>query len=144
MLKNLKKKKKGFTLIELIIVIAIIAILAAVAIPKFGDVRRNANIKSDIANAKTIQNAVSSLIADGQITNLGQSFTFDGTADANTDEDKLAAYIDGNAPKSKYYSSQYFKVVITDGNVAIKVNDGASQNSQDITVYPNGEAPYDK
>lgn len=29
-----KKKKKGFTLIELIIVIAIIAILAAIALPR--------------------------------------------------------------------------------------------------------------
>ena len=138
MLKNLKKKKKGFTLIELIIVIAIIAILAAVAIPKFGDVRRNANIKSDIANAKTIQNAVSSLIADGQITNLGQSFTFDGTADANTDEDKLAAYIDGNAPKSKYYPGESFRVTITDGNVQITVHDGTNW----VKVYPDGASPY--
>ena len=44
-----KKKKKGFTLIELIIVIAIIAILAAMAIPKFGAIRENANVKADIA-----------------------------------------------------------------------------------------------
>ena len=138
MLKNLKKKKKGFTLIELIIVIAIIAILAAVAIPKFGDVRRNANIKSDIANAKTIQNAVSSLIADGQITNLGQSFTFDGTADANTDEDKLAAYIDGKAPTSKCYPGESFGVTITDGNVQITVHDGTNW----VKVYPDGASPY--
>ena len=63
-----KKKKKGFTLIELIIVIAIIAILAAIAIPKFGDIRRNAALKSDVANAKVIANAASALIADGRIT----------------------------------------------------------------------------
>ena len=68
MLKNLKnKKKKGFTLIELIIVIAIIAILAAVAIPKFSSISKDAKIKSDIANAKTISNAVSALIAEDEI-----------------------------------------------------------------------------
>lgn len=32
---KLRNKKKGFTLIELIIVIAITAILAAISIPKF-------------------------------------------------------------------------------------------------------------
>ena len=53
-----KKKKKGFTLIELIIVIAIIAILAAMAIPKFGAVRENANVKADIATAKNIATTV--------------------------------------------------------------------------------------
>lgn len=64
MKKNLKNKKKGFTLIELIIVIAIIAIIAAIAIPKFGDVRRNAALNSDIANAKNIANAVTMAIAE--------------------------------------------------------------------------------
>lgn len=76
-LKNIlmnKKKKSAFTLIELIIVIAIIAILAAVALPKFGEVRENANRKSDISNAKTIQSAVVALINDDKIDT---GFSFD-------------------------------------------------------------------
>ena len=82
MIKNLKnKKKKGFTLIELIIVIAIIAILAAIAIPKFGDVRRNANVKSDVANAKTIANAVTALIAEGDIEAADDTITLNTAAD---------------------------------------------------------------
>ena len=63
----MKSKKRAFTLIELIIVIAIIAILAAVAIPKFGEVRKNAALKSDIANAKNIANAVTTLIAEEEL-----------------------------------------------------------------------------
>lgn len=39
----MKKNKKGFTLVELVIVIAVIAILAAVLIPTFTTVINNAN-----------------------------------------------------------------------------------------------------
>lgn len=51
MIKNLLtnlKKKKGFTLIELIIVIAIIAIIAAFAIPNFIRVQNNSKIDADV------------------------------------------------------------------------------------------------
>lgn len=41
-------KKKGFTIVELVIVIAIIAILAAVLIPTFASLIRKANESADI------------------------------------------------------------------------------------------------
>ncbi len=49
---NLRKKKKGFTLIELVIVIAIIAILVAVAIPRYQKSKNKAKevaIKSNVS-----------------------------------------------------------------------------------------------
>jgi type IV pilus assembly protein PilA len=67
MLKNLRKKKKGFTLIELIVVIAIIAILSAIAIPKFGSIKQNAKEKADLSNAKIIANMVTVLYESGEI-----------------------------------------------------------------------------
>ena len=66
MKKNLKNKKKGFTLIELIIVIAIIAIIAAIAIPRFGSAAKDAKASADKANAKNIANAVTMAIAEGE------------------------------------------------------------------------------
>lgn len=86
-----KKKKKGFTLIELIIVIAIIAILAAIALPRFGAIRENGNVRADIATAKNIQTAVTTAIANGQIT-------LDANGDATV---TLATIMDGNVPTGK-------------------------------------------
>jgi type IV pilus assembly protein PilA len=51
------RKRKGFTLIELIVVIAILAILAAIAIPNFVNIQNSAKVKSDAAVADQICSA---------------------------------------------------------------------------------------
>ena len=44
---KLRKTKKGFTIVELVIVIAVIAILAAILIPTFASLTQKANVASD-------------------------------------------------------------------------------------------------
>ena len=136
------KKKKGFTLIELIIVIAILAILAAVAVPQFGKIRENANKSTDISNGKTISNAIATLLAEDKLTLPTSEVTIllDGIADADykgmtaPESDNVdTAILDylQSTPKAKLSSKRgkYFTAkVSTEGKITIEV-DG-------VVVYP--------
>ncbi|MGL5767619.1 MAG: prepilin-type N-terminal cleavage/methylation domain-containing protein [Sarcina sp.] len=66
MLKNLreKKKKKGFTLIELVIVLAVLAIIALIAIPNFNKVRTDSQKKADDATCDVIERVTTMAIAN--------------------------------------------------------------------------------
>ncbi|MBU3160430.1 prepilin-type N-terminal cleavage/methylation domain-containing protein [Clostridium frigoris] len=66
--KIIQSKKKGFTLIELIIVIAIIAILAAIAVPNFIALRNRSANNADLQSCQTIKKAVEVMVADNTIS----------------------------------------------------------------------------
>lgn len=130
----MKSKKRAFTLIELIIVIAIIAILAAVAIPKFGEVRKNAALKTDIANAKTIANVVTTLIAEEKLittaTSTNPLIVDNNISTSNTNE--VESYMQNPpSPESKGYIR--YEVVVVDGNVSITMTDG---NLTSTNLFP--------
>ena len=59
----MRSKKKGFTLVEIMIVVAIIALLAAIAIPNLLRARHNANETAAIASLRTISTACESFRA---------------------------------------------------------------------------------
>ena len=51
-MKGIRKSKKGFTLMEMLIVVAIIAVLIAIAIPTMAASLHKARIAADLANAR--------------------------------------------------------------------------------------------
>jgi type IV pilus assembly protein PilA len=80
----MKRKQKGFSLIELLIVVAIILVIAAVAIPNLLRSRMSANEASAVASMRTILTSeiiYSSTYAVGFATNLPA--LSDGGAPAN-------------------------------------------------------------
>lgn len=74
------KCQKGFTLVELMVVIAIIGILAAIAIPKFTDATKNAQVAKIQGDLSTIDSAIAMYYASeaawptalSDLTNKGQ------------------------------------------------------------------------
>lgn len=63
----LTRRKKGFTLIEMMVVIAVIAILVSIAVPVVGGHLTKANAASNAANLRTVKGQVSTMYMQGQI-----------------------------------------------------------------------------
>lgn len=61
---KIKKRRKGFTLIELVLVIAIIGILGAMVFPQFASIAKDAEEKANIASARTIESAVNLVLLE--------------------------------------------------------------------------------
>ena len=108
-MKNLKKK--GFTIVELVIVIAVIAILAAVLIPTFVNLTKKANMSAD-------QQAV---------RHMNTLLAMDETKPTNTDEvveiliengykDDLTTYYDGY---TLAWLATENKIVLVENNVVV-------------------------
>lgn len=67
------KKKKGFTMVELVVVIAVIAVLVAVAIPVFVNIFAKANMNKDIATVETLNTVIAADEFNGAATSLGEA-----------------------------------------------------------------------
>lgn len=115
MFKKFKNKKRGFTLIELIIVIAIIAILAAIAIPKYQKSKKQAAITAHNANVSMLKTAAS--------VKLNELNVNDGEVIWTGSNDDSSNYVEKwpEIPKGIGLEASEYKVTINPKNSTITI-----------------------
>ncbi|WP_315167772.1 type II secretion system protein [Metaclostridioides mangenotii] len=113
------RKKKGFTLVEMVIVITILGILSSIALVKYGKVQDNAKLNADYTNAANIATATSIAISDDK---------------------SIAENISVETLKEKRYLNTVPVPQSKVGSFTIKVLD----NGDDIAVFVDTEQFYPK
>ena len=104
------KKRRGFTLIELVMVVAILGVLSSVALVKYTDVSKDSKENSDYIVANNIATAAKLAINDG--------------ADVEGVDDLVdLGYLEGTPIVQSVQGQDSFKIVIDKGTVTVKVGE---------------------
>lgn len=127
----LKKKRKGFTLIELVVVISIILIFAGFLIPKFAGYQTRAKDTKAINTAKQIQSAALSSYSE-----------MNGKFEASAVSDSVSALTGAEGVSVTVVSGKSVEVSFTSDteNYTVKIED----TSGTFTVYKGGTETSDK
>ncbi len=135
--KKMKKNRKGFTLVEIIVVLVILAILAAFTIPAMLGFVNDAKGKAKIAEAREVYVAYQSAVTEvaAKTANVASlNGVYKGTADAALTSDintKAMSYLTGDIKAGT------FRVNVENGKVTKLAYQGGDSNTY-IELVPSG------
>lgn len=126
------KKKKGFTLIEIIISITLIALIASYSLFKYSEVQEKARQKLDLSAVGVFVEAVEMIrMEDEKYADM----------DTITSEDeKVKSYVSGELKgKSKLYSGHFVANYDDKGSLTVTSENGKYQLYPDVKTIGSGE-----
>lgn len=143
---RLKRKKKGFTLIEMVIVIAIMGILIGLVSPSAMKSIKEARVNSDIANAKSIATAIIAGQANGDITFDDSAVKKENAKEIVTDEsdepDGISEYLQ-SVPEPKAVKGGSFAYYVDNNDqIHIIVTTGTGADDEQWELYPTLDSDY--
>jgi len=100
----MSKKKKGFTLAELLIIVAIVGVLVAVSIPIFTNQLEKARRATDMANMRSAYAVLNAGVLDGEYKQ-GETYYYDALASTLISGVPAKSYGKANSDASTWWSS---------------------------------------
>lgn len=128
-MKNLKSKKKGFTLVELLAVIAILAIIGAVLIPNLTGFKDKAHKSNIQASAKAVVSTAKNYATEVDKNPLVEDEPLYKYA---SDHEEFAAMLDLDSMKTRdaevlLQTPMKYLEKVAQGEVTVKTNNGKVQ-----------------